>query len=107
MTGKKIEESDTVDVKRTILEENEPSYYTYYKLLTKTQWDILSAIGNEPLGAEGIYSNGLIQKYHLGSTSSARTALNALLLRELIYEEEEKYFVYDVFLSRWLERMGA
>lgn len=106
-TGKKIEESDTVDIRRTILEENEPSYYTYYRLLTKTQWDLLSAIGNEPLGAEGIYSHGFIQKHHLGSTSSVRTALNALLVRELIYEEEEKYFVYDVFLSRWLERRGA
>jgi len=69
-TGKKIEESDIVDIKRTNHEENEPSYYTYYRLLTKTQWDLLSAIGNEPEGAEGIYSNSFIQKHHLGSTSS-------------------------------------
>ncbi|GAB1347961.1 ATP-binding protein [Ignavibacteriales bacterium] len=104
-TDKKIEERDVIEIKRTILEENEPAYYTYYRLLTKTQWDLLAAIGNEPDGASGIYSNSFIQKHHLASTSSVRTAMHALLLRELIYEEDEKYFVYDVFLGRWLGKV--
>jgi len=29
--------------------------------------------------------------------------VRALLTKEMIYREQEDYFVYDVFLERWLE----
>ena len=50
----------------------------------------------------------MVQKYALGSPASSKRAYDALLEKEMIYEENDRqgsYFsVYDLFLSRWLEK---
>lgn len=103
ITDTVVSDQDITNVKLTILEENAPVYYSWSQLLTKVQWDLLTAIAAEGIISE-VYSNFFITKHRLGSTSTVRTALRALLSRELVYESQAGYQVYDVFLSRWLER---
>ncbi|MBL0339761.1 MAG: AAA family ATPase [Bacteroidetes bacterium] len=87
----------------TILEENEPGYYGYRNLLTSFQWKVLNAIAQEKNLTE---PNGkkFLTKYQLGAASSVSLAIEALLDKELIYRENDIFNVYDVFLSRWMER---
>jgi len=53
--------------------------------------------------AKLITSKEFIARHKLGTPSSVHTAVRALLTKEMIYREQEDYFVYDVFLERWLE----
>jgi hypothetical protein len=85
-----------------ILKENEAVYYAYRNLLTVNQWELLKGIAKDK-GARQVLSADFIRKNNLGSTSSVQTALAALFEKELIYVEEGRFYVYDVFLSRWLE----
>jgi hypothetical protein len=48
--------------------------------------------------------NEFIRKNNLGSTSSVQTALAALIEKEMVIDSEGRFFICDVFLSRWLER---
>jgi uncharacterized protein len=86
-----------------ILKENEIIYYNYKKLLTDYQWNLLKAIAKE--GAVKMpTSKDFIRKHDLSTPSSVKTALVALLDKEMIFEDAGAYMVYDVFLSKWLER---
>ena len=85
-----------------ILNENANVYYSYRKILTTNQWQLLTAIAKDK-GAKQILSGEFIRKNNLGSTSSVQTALAALIEKELIYDEDGLFYVYDVFFSRWLE----
>lgn len=86
-----------------ILFEHESVYFSYRNLLTVNQWELLRAIAKEN-GARQVLGNEFIRKYDLGSTSSIQTALAALIEKEMVVDAEGRFFVCDVFLSRWLER---
>ncbi len=83
-----------------ILNENEPLYLNYRNLLSNFQWELLKAIALED-GIKKITSKEFIQKYKLGSASSIQRGIKSLLLKELISYEENKYYLQDVFFSRW------
>jgi len=86
-----------------ILQEYEGLFISFKHLMTRHQWQLLKAIAKEK-EAEKVYSQEFIKKYDLSSTSSIKRGIGALLEREMIYEENGKYMVYDTFLSLWLER---
>lgn len=88
----------------SILRENEAVYINYRNLLTEYQWAMLKAIACEG-NAKLITSKDFITKYKLGTPSSVHTAVKSLMEKEMIYREQEEYFIYDVFLERWLERL--
>jgi DNA-binding MarR family transcriptional regulator len=90
-----------------ILEEQEKSFLQYRSLLTSNQWQVLMAIAKE----QKVYrpqSGEFIQKYSLSTPATTKRAFDALLEKEMLYEESDKagtfYSVYDLFLARWLER---
>jgi DNA-binding MarR family transcriptional regulator len=88
-----------------ILEEQESVFYNYRNLLTSYQWQLLTAIAKEkeviaPTAKE------FVSRYQLGTPSSIQVALKALEEKEMIFRDGKSYFVYDVFLSRWLERVS-
>ena len=85
-----------------ILKENESLFYSLRNILSAQQWKLLKAIASEQ-GAKSLYSNEFINKHKLGAASTVKRSIDALLNKEMIFEENGKYFVYDVFLSRWLE----
>jgi hypothetical protein len=96
------------DIKRcflTILNENEPLYLNYRNLLSDFQWILLKAIAKEG-SVKNITSKDFIYKYRLNTPSSVHTAVKSLLSKELIFNEDGIYWVYDVFMSRWLERLN-
>lgn len=90
----------------SMLKENEPVYINYRNLLTDYQWRVLTAIAIEG-NAKLITSKDFIAKHKLGTPSSVHSAVSALLSKEMIYKEENDYFVYDVFLERWLESFAV
>lgn len=97
-----ISETLVGETLESILKENEPVYINYRNLLTEYQWKVLTAIAIEG-NAKLITSGEFIAKHNLGTPSSVHSAVKALLNKEMIYKEGEDYFIYDVFLERWLE----
>ncbi len=87
-----------------IIKEREAGFFNYRSLLAQQQWNLLVAVAKED-GVKAPSGADFIHKYKLGANSSVRTALKALLEREMIVQEDGKYFVYDVFFARWLQRL--
>lgn len=100
--AKKITHEIVTSTMHEILNENEAVYVNYRNLLTDYQWKILKAVAKEGC-MKLILSKDFIMKHKLHTPSSVQTAFKALLEKEMIYKENEFYFVYDVFLERWLE----
>lgn len=107
-----VKEKGKVDINALfyeILKESEPVFFHYRDLLTAAQWQLLLAVAKKgrlykPLAKD------FIEKNKLGIPASVRRSLEALLSKEMVYKEvdtagESFYEVYDVFLSRWLERL--
>lgn len=86
----------------TILLENESYYFGYRNLLTEQQYSILKSIAKED-GVAHPSSQAFINKYKLGTTSTINSAIKSLINKELIFVEDNKYMVYDVFFSLWLK----
>jgi len=71
------------------------------KLLSSYQWRLLQAIALEEI-AEQITSAGFIDKYSLNAPSSVKTAVDALLEKELIIRIEKSYKLTDPILRKYL-----
>ncbi|OFX18676.1 MAG: hypothetical protein A2033_02640 [Bacteroidetes bacterium GWA2_31_9] len=97
--------ADTIEyLKQNILKEKEYIYYSYRNLITSSQFQLLEAIAKEKSVKE-TSSHEFIGKYKLKQASSVSRSLKALLDKELIYCENSEYKVYDVFFSKWLEKL--
>jgi hypothetical protein len=90
-----------------LLAEHEPIFYQYRQMLTPIQWALLKAIAiegqvNKPHAKE------FLQNHRVGTSANVQRALEALLKNEMLYRVDSEngsvYRVYNVFLSRWLER---
>jgi hypothetical protein len=88
-----------------LLKEQESIFFQYRTLLTSAQWELLRAIAKE----DKLYhpsSKKFVSKHNVGTPSNVQRALEALLNKELIYNEQDEegwhYRVYDCFLARWL-----
>lgn len=90
-----------------IFDSETDRFYTIRNMLTKGQWKYLAAVAKEQVVKQPT-SSTFLEKYKLGAASSAKRYLDALVEKELILEsitmEGNEYSVYNVFLSRWLER---
>jgi len=105
--GKNIDLQSVKAICGEILEEQEKTFLQYRHLLTSNQWQVLMAVAKEGK----VYKPGaaeFLEKYALGTPAVVARALDSLLTKEMIYGESDangKYYsVYDLFLSRWLER---
>jgi len=105
--GKDIDIQSAKVICGEILEEQEKTFLQYRHLLTANQWQLLTAVAKEgkvyrPQAGE------FINRYSLGTPAGTKRAVDSLLAKEMIYEESDSsgryYSVYDLFLSRWLER---
>jgi hypothetical protein len=85
-----------------LVNQNESVYYTYRELLTQNQWNLLKEIAKEN-GAFQVLGSSFIMKYNLGSTSSVQTALAALINKNLIHQEDIRWYLSDVFFSHWIK----
>jgi len=103
---KQVKKEDVISVCRDILNQNETIYQQFRKLLTVKQWKLLIAIAKEEKLSKPT-SSDFIQKYNLGSASSVKLALLSLLDKRLIIssiaQNDEIYFLDDVFFMRYLQ----
>ena len=102
--SKKINDAEVLAVFNEVLEETKATYFNYRNLLTDAQWNLLCAIANEEHAAMPT-SAKFMKKYNLGGPSTINRSLTALLDKEMLLKDEKGYFVYDVFFSRWLEKL--
>jgi AAA+ ATPase superfamily predicted ATPase len=99
---KTIREEQTNDIFHQIITDFEPQYINYRNLLPSHQFRLLKAIARED-GVSQPTSGSFIAKNDLTSPSSVATSLKALTEKEMIVYDLNKWHVYDVFFSRWLE----
>ena len=97
-----VGEEQVNDVFHQIITDFEPQYINYRNLLPAHQFRLLKAIATED-GVTQPTSGGFISKNGLTSPSSVSTSLKALTEKEMIVYDLNKWNVYDVFFSRWLE----
>lgn len=108
-TGKR--QIDITFVKRVsaqILEEQSHIYLQYRNMLSIAQWNLLKALAKETSVLQP-YQQTFIQKYKLGSASSTKRTLEALISKELVLDESTDkgtvYSVYDKLFLRYLQRI--
>lgn len=105
--GKEIDIHSVKETCGEILDEQEKTFLQYRNLLTGNQWQLLMAVAKEGKVYKP-HSGEFVSMHSLGTPASITRALDALLTKEMIYEEIDSsgkyYSVYDLFLSRWLER---
>jgi len=91
----------------SILQEQENIFFQYRNLLTSAQWKLLKAVAIEGKVRQPTGSM-FIGKYSLGNPASVKRSLEALVSKEMVFQEAEDsgsyYRVYDCFLLRWLDR---
>ena len=87
-----------------LLMEREAGFFNLRSLLTTQQWNMLIAIARED-GVKEPSGFDFMHKHKVGAGSSVRAALKSLLEKELVVMEDAKFQVYDVFFSRWLQRL--
>jgi hypothetical protein len=85
-----------------ILISYEPLFASYRNLIPAHQFKLLQAIAVED-GITQPTSGKFITNHNLTSASSVITSLKALEDKEMITRDGNKWIVYDVFFSRWLE----
>jgi uncharacterized protein len=89
-----------------ILKLNENTFFQYRNLLTESQWNLLTAIAKEEQVTQP-QSRKFIEKHRLGTPALVKRGVDALLKKELIFQntgvEKTYYEVYDKFLMRWLQ----
>lgn len=98
----------TIDLKHIskvfhqVLTDFEPQYISYRNLIPAHQFRLLQAIAAED-GVTQPTSGKFIFNHNLTSASSVATSLKSLQEKEMIVNERNRWMVYDVFFSRWLE----
>ncbi len=86
---------------QNILKENEAIYFNYRELMTDLQFKVLKAIAKET-SVEKPYNSRFIALYKLGSASSVKAAIDALLKRGMLTSSKAIY-VTDWYFSLWLK----
>lgn len=89
------------EVVRQVVEENAATYQTFIQLITATQARVLRAVAKCHCVKE-VLSADFLRRYDLGAASSVRTAVKALVDKELLLQAETGYQVYDRFLEQYL-----
>ncbi len=99
-----ITQKDIDVVSIEIIKEREYVFYNYRNLLSRLHFNILIAIAKEG-GVTKINSGAFLYKYKLGQPSSVSSAVKILIEKEMIYFEDNKYQIYDVYFEKWLAMM--
>ena len=85
------------------VEEKDDTYQDLMTRLTAKQKALLIALAAEGRNAQPT-SAEFIKRYHLAAPSSIQRALSALQDRDIITNENGKFYIYDYFLTDWLRK---
>ena len=86
-----------------LVNEQEVAFEDYYASLTANQAVLLQAIAREG-GVKSPLAQSFIRKHRLPALSSIKTALKALMDRQMVCLYGDRYIVYDRFFAIWLRR---
>ena len=108
ISGNKVRDDDIQKAINTILDQEKERFQEIRRLITSSQWKMLKAIAMER-SVKQITSSSFLWKYGISSGATALRNIQALLDKELILaettEEGTSYSIYNVFFSRYLERL--
>lgn len=108
LSGENVSVEDVNKAIDLIFRTEADKFYTIRTMLTKGQWKYLECVAKEGILKQPT-SGKFLNKYGLGTAASSKRMLKSLLDKELLYENRtedgSEYCVYNVFLSRWLERL--
>lgn len=90
--------------KAEIIQELSYSYADLLKAFSAGNIRLLKAIAQEGIVKE-ILAGSFISKHRLRAASSVSTSLKKLIEKELIYETEDGYIIYDRFMNEWLRSL--
>ena len=93
------------EVIQELIEEQAMAYQNYCAWLTENQQKLLLAIASESLVSSPL-SQQFISTHHLPATSSVKTALKALVDKQLVSKTPNGYLVSDRFFAKWLVKGG-
>lgn len=93
------------EVIQELIEEQAMAYQNYCAWLTENQQMLLLAIASESLVSSPL-SQLFISTHHLPATSSVKTALKALVDKQLVSKTPNGYLVSDRFFAKWLVKGG-
>ncbi len=88
-------------VMQELIEEQAMAYQNYCAWLTENQQTLLVAIAREGMVASPL-AQQFIRSYNLPATSSIKTALKALVDKQLVSKTPNGYLVSDRFFAKWL-----
>lgn len=86
-----------------ILDSYDHNYTDLIRLLSTRQKSLLLAIAKEGK-ASNIQGSDFVNRHKLTSASSVQSGVRTLLEKAYVTEESGKYYIYDIFMQRWLER---
>lgn len=90
------------EVVRQVVEENAATYQTFIQLITATQARVLRAVA-KCHSVKEVLSADFLSEHHLGAASTVRSAVKALVEKELLLQTDSGYQVYDRFLEQYLQ----
>jgi hypothetical protein len=98
--------ADVKSACKSIFLQNETIFLQYRRLLTPSQWDFLIAVAKEETLVQPT-AKEFLMKYKIGTPAHAKRLINSLIDKDLIIAKPTKtgtiYYLYDVFLLRWLQ----
>ena len=97
----KIDKALVDEVVRELIEEQAMAYQNYCAWLTENQQALLVSIAKERLVASPL-SQKFIRTHNLPATSSVKTALKALVDKQLVGKTPDGYLISDRFFAKWL-----
>ena len=107
LSGDSVSQNDISAAIRNILNSEKERFQEIRRLLTRSQWKMLEAIAKEG-SVSHITSAAFLSKYKIASGPTALRNISALMDKELILATTSdggtSYSVYNVFLSRYLEK---
>ena len=90
-----------------IVQHMEPDHsaniMNFLKAYPKTSVSLLKAVAREGCVKE-LLNGDFISKHKLRAASSVSYSLKKLIDKELLYESDNGYIVYDRFMAEWLRR---
>lgn len=87
------------------IENQDSAYQNYCYWLTNNQLKLLKAIAKENFVTTP-FAATFVKKHGLGGASSVKVALGSLVDKQLVYNNNGTYSVYDIFFQIWLNRGG-
>lgn len=102
LPDKSIKMEHLLGVYGNIKKEGEVVYKDYCDLMARGQIKLLRAIAQEDY-VKKPHEQAFMQRHKLTAVSSVKLALSALVKNGVVAESKDGYYIYDRYLSLWLD----